>query len=147
MDVFSFIIIGSIVLAVSKTWKRILRWWHRKKFCESNRGLCRALVAAGFPDFKEYLYFKEDFMDSDKHQSWYEHGCINFYRSEMSNQDKEKILKVVEVYRYCTPDYDYDHDATAGIPICPENFSLISQKIESTKYMRCIYLGEKKGKR
>ena len=62
MDLLSFAIIAFIVLAVSKTWKRILRWWHRKKFCESNRGLCRALVAAGFPDFKEYLYFKEDFL-------------------------------------------------------------------------------------
>ena len=146
MDVFSFIIIASIVLAVSKTWKRILRWWHRKKFCEDNRGLCRALITAGFPDFKEYLYFKEDFSDRDKHQSWYEHGCINFYGSELSNQEKEKILNVVEEYCHCEPDYDYDHNAASGIPICPENYPLISQKIMSTYYIRRIYLKGKRGK-
>ena len=146
MDLLSFAIIAFIVLAVNKSWKWIIRWWHRKKFCESNRGLCRALVAAGFPDFKEYLFFKEDFSDSDKHQWWYEHGCINFYGSELSDQEKEKILNVVEEYCDCEPDYDYDHNATAGIPICPENYSLISQKVESTKYIRRIYLGEKKGK-
>lgn len=144
MDLLSFAILFFIALAVNKTWKRILRWWHRKKFCEDNRALCRALVTAGFPDFKEYLYFKEDFSDSDKYQSWYEHGCINFMGSELSNQEKEKILNVVEEYCYCTPDYDYDHEAAAGIPICPENFSLISQKIESTKYIRRIYLGGRK---
>ena len=144
MDLLSFAIIASIVLAVTKTRKRILRLRHRKKFCESNRGLCRALVTAGFPDFKEYLYFKEDFSDSDKYQSWYELGCFEFYRSELSNQEKEKILNVVEEYCHCEPDYDYDHKATAGIPIRPENYSLISQKVESTKYIRRIYLGEKK---
>ena len=142
--IIALFIIVCIVSAVSKSWKRILRWWHRKKFCEDNRGLCRALVTAGFPDFKEYLYFKEDFSDSDKHQSWYEHGCINFYGSELSNEEKEKILNVVEEYCHCTPDYDYDHKATAGIPICPENYPLISQKVESTKYIRRIYLKGKK---
>ena len=146
MDLLSFAIIAFIVLAVNKSWKRIIRWWHRKKFCESNRALCRALITAGFPDFKEYLYFKEDFSSSDKYQSWYEHGCISFYGSELSNQEKEKILNVVEQYCHCEPDYDYDHNATAGIPICPENYSLISQKVESTKYIRRIYLGGKKGK-
>ena len=144
MDLLSFAIIAFIVLAVNKTWKRILRWWHRKKFCESNRGLCRALVAAGFPDFKEYLYFKED--SSPGRELWYKDGCIDFYGSELSNQEKEKILNVVEEYCHCEPDYDYDHKATAGIPICPENYPLISQKVESTKYIRRIYLGGKKGK-
>lgn len=60
MDLLSFAIIAFIVLAVNKTRKWFLRWWHRKKFCDANRGLCRALITAGFPDFKEYLYFKED---------------------------------------------------------------------------------------
>ena len=104
MDLLSFAIIASIVLAVTKTRKRILRWWHRKKFCESNRGLCRALVTAGFPDFKEYLYFKED--SSPGRELWYKYGCIDFSRCEMSNQDKEKILKVVEEYRHCFTDND-----------------------------------------
>lgn len=142
MDLLSFAIIASIVLAVTKTRKRILRRWHRKKFCESNRGLCRALVAVGFPDFKEYLYFKED--SSPGYELKYKYGCFEFYRSELSNQEKEKILNVVEEYCHCEPDYDYDHKATAGIPIRPENYSLISQKVESTKYIRRIYLGEKK---
>jgi hypothetical protein len=144
MDLLSAVVIILIVSAVTGTRKWVLRMWHRKKFCESNRALCRALVTAGFPDFKEYLYFKEDFSDSDKHQSWYEHGCINFYGSELSNQEKEKILNVVEEYCHCEPDYDYDHKATAGIPICPENYPLISQKVESTKYIRRIYLKGKK---
>ena len=101
-----------IVSAVNKTRKWILRWWHRKKFCESNRGLCRTLVTAGFPDFKEYLYFKEDFSDRDKHQSRYEHGCIHFYRSEMPSQDKERILKVVEDYYHCYEDRDKESSIT-----------------------------------
>ena len=142
--IIALFVIVSIVSGVIKTRKWILRWWHRKKFCEDNRGLCRALVVAGFPDFKEYLYFKEDFSDSDKYKSWYEHGCIEFYGSELSNQEKEKILNVVEEYCHCEPDYDYDHNAAAGIPICPENYPLISQKVESTKYIRRIYLRGKK---
>ena len=58
--------------------------------------------------------------------------------------EKEKILNVVEEYCHCTPDYDYDYKAAAGIPIRPENYPLISQKVESTKYIRRIYLGGKK---
>jgi len=110
--IIALFVIVSIVTAVNKSWKRILRWWHRKKFCEDNRGLCRALITAGFPDFKEYLYFKEDFSDRDKYQSWYEHGCIKFYRSEMSSQDKEKILKVVEDYYHCYEDRDRESSIT-----------------------------------
>jgi hypothetical protein len=132
MNIFSFMIIASIVLAVNKTWKRIIRWWHRKKFCEDNRGLCRALVTAGFPDFKEYLYFKED--SSPGYELWYKYGCIDFYGSELSKQDKEKILNVVEEYWYCTTDYDYGHNVVADIPIRPENYPSL----------RRIYLKEKK---
>ena len=110
--IIALFIIVSIVTAVNKSWKRILRWWHRKKFCEDNRGLCRALVVAGFPDFKEYLHFKEDFSDSDKYKSWYKHGCIEFCGSEMSNQDKEKILKVVEEYYHCYEDRDRESSIT-----------------------------------
>ena len=132
MNIFSFMIIASIVLAVNKTWKRIIRWWHRKKFCEDNRGLCRALVTAGFPDFKEYLYFKED--SSPGYELWYKYGCIDFYGSELSKQDKEKILNVVEEYWYCTTDYDYGHRVVADIPIRPENYPSL----------RRIYLKEKK---
>ena len=107
MDLLSFAILFFIALAVSKTWKRILRWWHRKKFCKSNRALCRALITAGFPDFKEYLYFKED--SSPSQELKYKYGCIDFSRSEMSNEDKENILKVVKKYhRYCSTDTDKD---------------------------------------
>ena len=93
-----------IASAVNKTKKWVLRMWHRKKFCESNLELCRALITAGFPDFKKFLFFKED--SSPGHELWYKEGCIDFWRSGMSNQDKERILKVVEQYRYCTTDND-----------------------------------------
>ncbi len=146
MDLLSFAILSLIAMGFYKLrdfGKWVLRTWHRKKFCDSNRGFCRALVAAGFPDFKNYLYFKEDAPDN---RIWDHDFYINFYRSELSELDKEKILNVVEEYCYCTTDYHYDHEAVAGIPICPENFSLISRKMESTKALSRIYLDWKKGR-
>ena len=104
MDLLSAVVIILIVSAVTGTRKWVLRMWHRKKFCESNRALCRALVTAGFPDFKKYLYFKEDASSYDEHR--FEDGYINFYKSEMSQQDIEKILNVVEEYYFCSTDED-----------------------------------------
>jgi hypothetical protein len=104
MDLLSFAIIAFIVMGFNKFRKWGLRTWHRKKFCESNRSLCRALVTAGFPDLKKYLYFKEDASSYDEHR--FEDGYINFYKSEMSQQDIEKILNVVEEYYFCSTDED-----------------------------------------
>ena len=146
MDLLSFAILSLIVMGFYKLrdfGKWVLRTWHRKKFCDSNRGFCRALVAAGFPDFKEYLHFKEDAPDNEL---WTSDFYINFFRSELSKQDKEKILNVMEEYCYCTTDYYYDHKVVEGIPICPENYSLISQKVESAKEISRIYLKWKKGR-
>ena len=142
MDLLSAIIIIGLVSAVTGTRRWVLRWWHRKKFCESKRSLCRALVAAGFYDFKKYLYFKEDAPPG--HELLYNKGVIEFGRSGMSKQDRERILEVVDEYLYCSTDYTYDRKEVAGIPIRPENYSLICQKVESTKIITRIYLGDEK---
>ncbi len=101
-ELIVFAIIVFVCYAVNKTWRQILRIWRRKKFCDSNRGLCRALINAGFPDFKEYLYFKGDIVTM--YVNWY--ACIYFRKSEMSIQDKERILEVVKKYHTCFTEDD-----------------------------------------
>ena len=90
MDLLSAVVIILIVSAVTGTRKWVLRMWHRKKFCESNRALCRALVTAGFPDFKKYLYFKEDASSYDEHR--FEDGYINFYKKIVNAINNGTIL-------------------------------------------------------
>ncbi len=110
-EIILLAVIIFIVSAVAKMKNKILRMWHRKRFCESNRALCRALINAGFPDFKEYLFFKEDAPQG--YENWYKYGRIEFGRSEMSKQDREKIFKIVEKYRPCIFNVDKDLNITS----------------------------------
>ena len=122
------LLLALIIIGIVSTGKWVLRMWHRKKFCESNRALCRALVAAGFYDFKKNLYFKEDSSEYDKHR--FKDGYFSF-GGEMSQQEIKRILNVLDEYYICSPDYYYEHKVVDGIR-------------KSTKIITRIFLHEKK---